>query len=288
MSEYKEVSEKVHGQTQSTPGTEQKMDPKPVYIRENYQGSEKLKGKVALISGGDSGIGRSVAVHYAREGADVAIIYLEEDNDALETKQLVENEGRKCIIHRGDIRDKEFCEQAVSETVEKLGKLNVLVNHAGEQHPASGMGDLDLDVMEKTFKTNIFAMYYLTKPALKYMQTGDSIINTTSVTAYQGSPRFLDYSATNGAIISFTRALANNLSKKKIRVNGVAPGPIWTPLIPSTFEQEEVDKFGKNVPMERPGQPCEVATSYVFLASEDGSYTTGQILHPNGGKTMQS
>ncbi len=288
MTHYKEASEKVHGQTQSTPGTEQKMDPKPVYIRENYKGSGKLNDKVALITGGDSGIGRSVAVHYAREGADVAIIYLEEDNDALETKQLVENEGKKCIIHRGNIRDKGFCERAVSETVEKLGKLNILVNHAGEQHPASGMGELDFELMEKTFKTNIFAMYYITKPALRYMQTGDCIINTTSVTAYQGSPRFLDYSATNGAIISFTRALANNLSKKNIRVNGVAPGPIWTPLIPSTFEQEEVDKFGKNVPMERPGQPCEVATAYVFLASEDASYTTGQVLHPNGGKTMQS
>jgi NAD(P)-dependent dehydrogenase (short-subunit alcohol dehydrogenase family) len=190
--------------------------------------------------------------------------------------------------HTGDLKDRKFCESVIKETVERFGKINILVNHAGEQHPSEGFEDLDLDMMEQTFRTNIFAMYYLTKPCLKYMKEGDSIITTTSVTAYMGSPRFLDYAATNGAITSFTRSLAQNLAPKKIRVNGVAPGPIWTPLIPATFEKEEVEKFGKSVPLGRPGQPCEVAPSYVFLASEDASYFTGQVLHPNGGKSMQS
>ncbi|MFW5873013.1 MAG: SDR family oxidoreductase, partial [bacterium] len=193
-----------------------------------------------------------------------------------------------CLLLRGDLKDRNFCESAVEKTVQQYGKINILVNHAGEQHPSKGFEDLDLDLMEQTFRTNIFAMYYITKPCMKYMKEGDSIITTTSVTAYEGSSRFLDYSATNGAVTSFTVSLANNLSKKKIRVNGVAPGPIWTPLIPSTFEKEEVEKFGKSVPLERPGQPCEVAPSYVFLASEDASYFTGQILHPDGGKSMQS
>lgn len=288
MSDYKKASEKVSGQTQHPPGHEHEMDPKPVYIRDNYKGSGKLTGKVALITGGDSGIGRSIAVHYAREGADVAIVYLQEDKDAEDTKKLVENEGRKCLLLRGDLKDRNFCESAVEKTVQHFGKINVLVNHAGEQHPSSGFEDLDLDLMEQTFRTNIFAMYYITKPCMKYLKEGDCIITTTSVTAYEGSPRFIDYAATNGAIASFTRSLAKNVADKKIRVNGVAPGPIWTPLIPSTFEKEEVEKFGRNVPMERPGQPCEVATSYVFLASEDASYMTGEVLHPDGGKSMQS
>ena len=288
MENYKKASEKISGQTQNVPGHEHEMDPQPVYIRDSYKGSGKLSGKAALITGGDSGIGRSVAVHFAREGADISIVYIEEDKDAEDTRQLVEKEGRKCLLLRGDIRDRKFCEDVVRKTVDAFGKVNVLVNHAGEQHPSSGFEDLDLDLMEKTFQTNIFAMYYLTKPCLKHMGEGDSIITTTSVTAYEGSPRFLDYAATNGAITSFTRSLAKNLAERKIRVNGVAPGPIWTPLIVSTFEKEEVEKFGKDVPMERPGQPCEVATSYVFLASEDASYMTGQILHPDGGKSMQS
>lgn len=288
MSEYQKASENIGGQTQDLPGSEHKMDPKPVYIRDDYKGSGKLLNKVALITGGDSGIGRAVSVHYAREGADVAIVYLEEDKDAEETKQLVEKEGKQCLLLRGDIKNRDFCKSAVEKTVEKFGTINILVNHAGEQHPAKGFEELDLDLMEQTFRTNIFAMYYLTKPAMKYLKDGDSIITTTSVTAYEGSPRFLDYAATNGAITSFTRSLAKNLSKKKIRVNGVAPGPIWTPLIPATFTDEEVEKFGKNVPMERAGQPCEVAPCYVFLASEDASYMTGQVLHPDGGKSMQS
>ncbi len=288
MSNYQKTSENISGQTQSMPGKEHKMDPRPVYIKENYKGSDKLLNKVALITGGDSGIGRAIAVHYAREGADIAIVYLEEDKDAEETKRLVEKEGKKCLLLRGDIKDKEFCNNAVSKTVEQYGKINILVNHAGEQHPSKGFEELDLDMMEQTFRTNIFAMYYITKPCMKYLKEGDNIITTTSVTAYAGSPRFIDYAATNGAITSFTRSLAKNLSKKKIRVNGVAPGPIWTPLIPGSFDEEEVAKFGKNVPMERAGQPCEVAPCYVFLASEDASYMTGQVLHPDGGKTMQS
>lgn len=288
MSTYKEVSQKISGQTQQMPGYEDRMDPRPVYIRENYKGSQKLLDKVALITGGDSGIGRAIAVHYAREGADVAIVYLEEDQDAQKTRQLVEQEGRKCLLIRGDIRNRDFCKQLVEDTVKHYGKINILVNHAGEQHPTHNIEELDLDLMEKTFQTNMFAMYYITQPCLKYMNEGDCIITTTSVTAYVGSPRFMDYSASNGAITSFTRAMASNLAKRRIRVNGVAPGPIWTPLIPASFSKEEVEKFGKNVPLERPGQPCEVAPAYVFLASEDSSYITGQIIHPNGGMTMQS
>ncbi|MFW5781166.1 MAG: SDR family oxidoreductase [Bacteroidota bacterium] len=286
MENYKETSEKVHEQRQKMPGSEHKMDPKPVYIRDSYRGSGKLKDKVALITGGDSGIGRSIAVHFAREGAQIAFVYLEEDTDAEETKELVEKEGSKCLVFRGDIRKRDFCEEVVQKTHAHFSKLNILVNHAGEQHPTTEPQELDLDLMEKTFHTNIFAMYYLTRPALNYMQEGDCIINTTSVTAYHGSPRFLDYSASNGAIVSFTRALASNLAKRKIRVNGVAPGPIWTPLIPASFRGDAVENFGKNTPLQRPGQPCEVAPSYVFLASEDGSYTTGQVLHPNGGMAM--
>lgn len=288
MSSYEEKSKNISGQTQQPPGHEHEMNPRPVYIREDYKGSDKLLDKVALITGGDSGIGRAIAVHYAREGADVAIVYLEENKDAEETKKLVENEGRKCLLLRGDLKDRNFCDSAVEKTVKHFGKINILVNHAGEQHPSSGFEDLDLDLMEQTFRTNIFAMYYLTKPCMKHLKEGDSILTTTSVTAYEGSPRFIDYAATNGAITSFTRSLAQNVAEKKIRVNGVAPGPIWTPLIPATFEKEEVEKFGKSVPLARAGQPCEVAPCYVFLASEDASYMTGQILHPDGGKSMQS
>jgi len=286
MTDYKEASKKVHQQTQEFPGKEKEMSPKPVVIRDGYKGTGKLKGKVALITGGDSGIGRSVAVHFAREGADIAFIYLTEDEDAENTRKMVENEGGKCLVIKGDIRDRDFCKSSVNKVVKELKGLNILINHAGEQHPADDMDELDLDIMRDTFETNIFAMYYLTKPALKHMKEGDTIINTTSVTAYYGSPHFFDYSATNGAIISFTRSLARNVAKKGIRVNAVAPGPIWTPLIVSTFDENE--EFGNKSLLGRPGQPCEVATSYVFLASEDGSYTTGQVMHPNGGMYMAS
>lgn len=288
MSEYKEKSENLKGQSQKMPGSEREMDPPPLVIRDNYKGSDKLLDKVALITGGDSGIGRSVAVHFAREGADVAIVYLEEDKDAEDTRKMVEKEGRECMVIRGDIRYREFCDETVKKVVEHFGKLNILVNHAGEQHPTFDPQELDLDLMQKTFETNIFAMYYFIKPALRHMQEGDCIINTSSVTGYKGSSRFLDYSATNGAVNALTRALAINLGERKIRVNGVAPGPIWTPLIPASMTEEEVADFGQRSKLGRPGQPCEVATSYVFLASEDASYMTGQVMHPNGGKTMQS
>ncbi|WP_339738707.1 SDR family oxidoreductase [uncultured Sunxiuqinia sp.] len=286
MNDYKKASEKTYQQTQPFPGDEYKMDPKPVYIRDNYKGTDKLKDKVALISGGDSGIGRAVAVHFAREGASIAIIYLSEDKDAMDTKNLVENEGLECLLFKGDIRDKSFCRNAVSETFQHYRQLNVLVNHAGEQHPAENLDEMDLEMMEKTYHTNIFAMYYLAKEALKHMGEGDCIINTSSVTGYYGSSHFLDYSGTNGAITAFTRALARNLADRKIRVNGVAPGPVWTPLIVSTFDDNE--DFGKQALMKRPGQPCEIAPAYVYLASEDGSYTTGQMMHPNGGMRMYS
>jgi NAD(P)-dependent dehydrogenase (short-subunit alcohol dehydrogenase family) len=270
------------------PGQQHEMSPQPVTIRENYKGSDKLKGKVALISGGDSGIGRAIAVHFAREGANVAITYLSEDEDAEKTAELVKKEGKKCLNLRGDVGDREFCRNSIKKVIEEFGKLNILVNHAGEQHPTEKPENLDLDLMEKTFRTNVFGMYNLILPALKHLQEGDSILTTTSVTGYYGSPRFIDYSATNGAIISLTRSLAQNLAPRKIRVNGVAPGPIWTPLIPASFDKDEVEEFGKDVPLGRPGQPCELAPSYVFLASEDASYITGQVIHPNGGKIMQS
>lgn len=279
----KETTQNIPKQQQETPGSQEQMTPEPQIIRDNYKGSGKLEGKVALITGGDSGIGRSVAVHFAREGADVVIVYLSEHNDAQTTRELVEKEGRECMLISGDIGNKDFCSEAVKKVIDEFGKLNILVNNAAEQHPAQELQDLDLNMMEKTFRTNIFSMFYLTKEALKYMEKGDSIINTSSVTAYRGQSMLLDYSSTKGAITAFTRSLSENLASKGIRVNGVAPGPIWTPLIPSTFSEEKIASFGKNVPLGRAGHPSEVAPAYVFLASEDASYITGQFIHPNGG-----
>lgn len=273
-------------QRQSQPGVEEEMTPKPEFIRKSYRGSDKLLDKVALITGGDSGIGRAVAVHFAREGADIAIVYLEEHEDAQITKELVEKEGRKCLIIAGNIGDKNFCKECVKKTIDKFGKLNIVVNNAAEQHDAESLEEMDMDNMEKTFRTNIFSMFYITQAALKHLHKGDTIINTTSVTAYRGSEHLIDYSATKGAIVTFTRSLSENLAKKNIRVNAVAPGPIWTPLIPSTFD--DVTKFGQNTPMGRAGQPSEVAPSYVFFASEDSTYITGQVIHPNGGDTTSS
>lgn len=273
-------------QQQELPGHEYEMVPRPEIIRPNYRGSQKLQDKVALITGGDSGIGRAIAVHFAREGADVAIVYLEEEEkDAQETKELVEKEERKCILLPGDVRDPEFCIETVNKTVAHFDKLNILVNNAAEQHPAD-FKNMEFEIMEKTFRTNIFAVFYLSRTALRTMQSGDSIINTTSVTNYRGSDHLIDYSATKGAITAFTRSLAKRLARDGIRVNGVAPGPIWTPLIPSTFKN--VKNFGKNTPLGRAGQPSEVAPAYVFLASEDASYITGQIIHPNGGEVVNA
>jgi NAD(P)-dependent dehydrogenase (short-subunit alcohol dehydrogenase family) len=271
-------------QNQEQPGIEQEMDPRPEIIRKDYQGSNKLVDMVALITGGDSGNGRSVAVHFAREGADVAIIYLNEDKDARETKEMVESEGRKCILFRGNIREEEFCKYAVNETVNKLGRLDILVNNAAEQHETQEVKEVTTEQMIQTFETNIFPHFYFVKEAMQHLKSGSSIINSTSVTAYRGSSHLLDYASTKGAIVSFTRSLSKYLAEKGIRVNGVAPGPIWTPLIPATFEN--VEEFGKKVPMGRAGQPSEVGPTYVFLASKDASYITGQVIHVNGGEVV--
>ena len=259
------------------PGTEGKMFPKPESEARNYLPAGKLKGRVALISGGDSGIGKSVAIHFAKEGADVAIIYLEESNDAERTKDLVENVG-----HR------EFCRDAVRETVRKLGRLNILVNNAAEQHTATDFAEIAPAQLERTFATNVFGMFHLTQAALPHLKKGSAIVNTTSVTAFRGNPALVDYSSTKGAILAFTRALSMQLVEKGIRVNAVAPGPIWTPLIPASFDEEKVAKFGKDTPMKRPGQPDEVAPAYVYLASDDASYVTGQMIHVNGGEPVAS
>jgi NAD(P)-dependent dehydrogenase (short-subunit alcohol dehydrogenase family) len=273
-------------QQQEPPGVESEMNPKPKADDAQYRGSGKLQDKVALITGGDSGIGRAVAIAYAKEGANVAIVYLKEHDDAKETKNLVETQGRRALAIAGDITEEAFCQQAVQQTVDEFGKLDILINNAAEQHPQKSIEDISKEQLERTFRTNIFSMFYLTKAALKHLREGSTIINTTSVTAYKGSPQLLDYSSTKGAIVSFTRSLSQNLVSKGIRVNAVAPGPIWTPLIPSTFPEEKVENFGQQVPMKRAGQPEEVAPSYVFLASDDASYMSGQVLHPNGGEVV--
>jgi NAD(P)-dependent dehydrogenase (short-subunit alcohol dehydrogenase family) len=270
------------------PGLEADMAKRPKAEDARHRGSGKLAGKVALITGGDSGIGRAVAIAFAKEGADVAVSYLNEHKDAEETRRLVEKYGRKCFLIAGDLGYESFCRKVVEETVNELGRLDVLVNNAAEQHPQENIEDIDREQLERTFTTNIYSMFFLTKAAMKHLKEGASIINTTSVTAYRGSAQLLDYSSTKGAIVGFTRALALNLAKKNIRVNAVAPGPIWTPLIPSTFPKDKVEKFGSDVPLGRPGQPEEVAPSYVFLASDDASYFTGQVLHPNGGEIVNA
>jgi NAD(P)-dependent dehydrogenase (short-subunit alcohol dehydrogenase family) len=270
------------------PGREQEMRPRPIFIREDYRGSGRLENKIALVTGGDSGIGRAVAVHYAREGAHVTIVYLEEHEDADETRRLVEAEGRRCLAIAGDVSDEGFCYEAVNRTVQEYGGLDVLVNNAAEQHPQDDLRKITAEQLVQTFRTNIFAYFYMAKAALDHLTRGGVILNTTSVTAYRGSEHLLDYAATKGAIVAFTRSLALALAEKGIRVNGVAPGPIWTPLIPATFPEEKVEKFGSEVPLGRAGQPAEVAPAYVFLASADGSYMTGQILHPNGGGFVET
>jgi len=271
-------------QKQRLPGQEAKMTPAPEIIRADYKGSQKLKGKVALITGGDSGIGRSVAVHFAREGADIAVAYFTEDLDAKETKKLVELEGVKCVLLRGDLKKESFCKSIVKKTVEKLGGLNILVNNAALQFPEEKVEDISVTHLKTTFETNIYPFFYTVQEAVKHLGKGDSILNTTSVTAYRGSEHLLDYSSTKGAIVTFTRSLSTMLVEKGIRVNAIAPGPIWTPLIVASFD--DVKKFGADVPMKRAGQPSEVGPAYVFLASKDGSYITGQVLHINGGEIV--
>ncbi|WP_281887156.1 SDR family oxidoreductase [Paenibacillus sp. YYML68] len=270
-----------HQNTQ--PGIEAQMNPRPQFEDERYKPAGKLKDKVAIITGGDSGIGRAIAVTYAKEGADVLIVYLNEHGDAEETKRQVEEEGRRCALMAVDIGDETVCKHIIDETVKQFGKLDILVNNAAEQHPQKKLEDISAEQLERTFRTNLFSMFYLTKAALPHLQPGSVILNTTSITAYQGHKELVDYSATKGAIVTFTRSLSQQLIDRGIRVNGVAPGPIWTPLIPSTFDEEKVAQFGANTPMKRAGQPEELAPSYVFLACGDSSYINGQIIHVNGG-----
>ena len=270
------------------PGREHKMKPRPRAEDEKHRGSGKLQDKVAIITGGDSGIGRAVAIAFAKEGADISVVYLEERKDANETKRLVEEPGRKCLLIEGDVGEDDFCRKAVEQTVNEFGRLDLLVNNAAEQHPQDSIQKITEKQLERTFRTNIFSFFFMVKAAMKHLKEGAAIINTTSVTAYKGSAHLLDYSSTKGAITSFTRSLSQALADKGIRVNGVAPGPVWTPLIPSTFPAKEVETFGSDVALGRAGQPEEIAPSYVFLASDDSSYMTGQILHPNGGTIVNS
>ncbi|PYJ26602.1 MAG: NAD(P)-dependent oxidoreductase [Verrucomicrobia bacterium] len=265
------------------PGREHKMKPRPKAADEKHRGSGKLRDKAAIITGGDSGIGRAVAIAFAKEDADVSVVYLEEEKDANETKRLVEKEGRECLLISGDVGQEKFCQRAVELTMKEFGKIDILVNNAAEQHLRESIEKITEKELERTFRTNIFSFFFMTKAAMKHLKKGAAIINTTSVTAYKGNPELLDYSSTKGAITTFTRSLSQALADKGIRVNGVAPGPIWTPLIPSTYPSKDVETFGSDVPLRRPGQPEEIAPSFVFLASDDSSYMTGQILHPNGG-----
>lgn len=268
------------------PGIESAMKPRPGADRPSYRGSGKLANKVAIITGGDSGIGRAVAIVFAKEGARCVLVYLNEHSDARETQRLVEEQGGEVLLLAGDIGVEAFCRKVVAKTIRKFDRLDILINNAAEQHDQDELAGITRTQLEKTFRTNIFSMFHLTKAALPHLREGSAIINTSSVTAYRGSEHLIDYAATKSAIVGFTRSLAKNLAKKHIRVNAVAPGPIWTPLIPSTFSKKRVAKFGENTPMERPGEPEEVAPCYVFLASADSSYMTGQVLHPNGGEII--
>ena len=286
MTDETETLEMIH--EDALPGHESALEPKPDW-EPRYRGSGRLEGKVALITGADSGIGRAVSALFAREGADIAIIYLCEHDDAAKTKQIVEKEGRKAITIAGDLGEKEFCDRVVEDTVKELGGLDILVNNAGEQHPDKDITDISEKQLKRTFQTNIFSMFFLTQAARPHLKQGAAIINCTSITMYQGSKELLDYSATKGAITAFTRSLSENLVGKGIRVNGVAPGPIWTPLNPcGGASEDKIKDFGKHTPMGRPGQPNEVAPCFLFLACEDSSYMSGQVLHPNGGTVVGS
>lgn len=264
-------------------GREGRMHPQPVYIDKRYRGAGKLEGKVAIISGADSGIGRAVAVHFAEEGCDIVLLYLDSEEDARHTQAEIERRGRRVLPLSGDVADAGFCQRVVDETLGQWGRIDILINNAGEQQPQDGLEDISEQQWERTFRTNIFGMFQLTKAVLPHLKDGAAIVNTTSITAYKGNPMLLDYSSTKGAITTFTRSLALNLVKRGIRVNAVAPGPIWTPLIPSTFPADKVATFGAETPMQRPGQPAEVAPAFVYLASNDSSYVSGQVLHVNGG-----
>jgi len=267
------------------PGRETEMVPQPDF-EPRYAGSGRLEGKAALITGGDSGIGRAVSVLFAREGANVAIVYLEEDEDAETTKALVEAEGGACLLIKGDVGSAKFCTDAVKRTVREFGRLDVLINNAAEQHEQEDVEEISEEQLDRTFRTNLYGYFFMTQAALPHLKEGSAIVNTASITAYRGHPTLVDYASTKGAIVTFTRSLAGQLADKGIRVNGVAPGPIWTPLIPASFDADAVAKFGKDTPLGRAGQPNEVAPCHLFLACEDSSYMTGQVLHPNGGEMV--
>jgi NAD(P)-dependent dehydrogenase (short-subunit alcohol dehydrogenase family) len=270
------------------PGRQDRMVPQPVIDDPAYKAAGKLQDQVAIITGGDSGIGQAVAVLYAKEGADVVVVYLNEHEDAAQTKRMVESKGRKCLTIAGDLGEEAFCQSVVDQTMNTFGRLDILVNNAGEHWDSESLKTLDMQQMERVFRTNVFSMFYLSKAALKQMRAGSAIINTASVTAYRGSGHLVDYSATKGAIVTFTRSLSQQVIGSGIRVNGVAPGPIWTPLIPATFDPKDVQEFGQDTPMKRAGQPAEVAPCYVFLACRDSSYLSGQMLHPNGGSIINA
>lgn len=268
------------------PGDEYVMNPIPIFENTNNIGSNKLYGKTAVITGGDSGIGKAAAIAFANEGADISIIYFNEHKDAEDTKSIIEQKGRKCILIPGDIGDENFCRSAVEKTIDTFGKIDILVNNAAVQYAQNSIEDITSEQLEKTFRVNIFSMFYLVKASLKYLKEGSTIINTSSITAYKGSKDLIDYSSTKGAITAFTRSLSQSLASRKIRVNQVAPGPIWTPLIPSCFSKEKVAEFGTDTTLGRLGQPVELASAYVFLASDDASYITGQTIHVNGGEIV--
>lgn len=270
------------------PGDEYAMRPEPEYIRESYRGTDKLLDKVAIITGGDSGIGRAVAVHYAREGADCAIAYFDEDKDAEETKRLVEAEGRRCLVLKGDVAEPEFCRDIVKRTLDHFGKINIVINNAAEQYDWDDITEIPDDQLLRTFQTNIFSHFYLTKSALPHLSEGDTIISTSSINAFKGNNSLIDYTATKGAIQGLVRSLAMSLMDRGIRVNAVAPGPVWTPLIPASFDDEKVASFGGQVPMNRAGQPSEMGPAYVYLASEESSYMSGQTMHLNGGVILNT
>jgi len=286
---YPKVPNHIPPQHQNQqPGIEFQMNPNPIFDNPSYVGSGKLGNKVALITGGDSGIGKAVAIAFAKEGANISIVYLNEDEDANQTKKIIEDYGRRCLLIKGDLSQENSCSEIVSQTIDFYGKCDVLVNNAAVQYERQSLLDISSEQLEKTFQTNVFSFFYTTKALLPHLKEGSRIINTASVTAYEGNKTLLDYSSSKGAIVSFTRSLAFNLVEKEIRVNAVAPGPIWTPLIPASYGEKKVSSFGINTPMKRPGQPFELAPAYVYLASEDSNYVTGQVLHVNGGIMVSS